>query len=227
MRRWACVVGVMTLFVVACGGGENQPGDTDATEREPYVELTVLRPPRDIKGDEVLVRGTVTPANAIVAVRGEPAAVKDGEYQVRLKMRVGINRFTVVARHPDHQTNRRSLRVDREPPAAAPVPAPDEGSSSGCPPGQVPSMQMGVQYCRAPGPTVCPPGQSLRRSAGDREVCAPMPESDALEPCNIGGDPGDLCTPEENQAATDEEGYCGPGSGRFDDEGNPIPLPGC
>jgi len=217
----------MTLVVVACGGGEaeNQPGDTDATEREPYVELAVRRPPRDIKGDEVLVRGTVTPADATVTVRGEAAAVKDGEYQVRLKMRVGINRFTVVARHPDHQTNRRNLRVDREPPvpAAAPVPAPDEGSSSGCPPGQVPSMQMGVQYCRAPGPTVCPPGQT---PVGDREACAPMPESDGLAPCNYG--PEELCTPEENQTENDAEARCGPlDPTRLDDEGNYTPLPGC
>ncbi len=228
MRRWACVVGVTMLVVVACGGGEAQPpenqaGDTDGTERAPrpqapHVELTVRRPPRDIEGDDVLVRGTVTPVDAAVTVRGEAAAVKDGEYQVRLKMRVGINRFTVVARHPDRQTNRRPLRVDREPP----VPAPEESSPSGCPPGQVPRIQMGTQYCRPSGPTVCPPGQT---PAGE-EACAPVPEPDGLVPCIYG--PREFCTPEENQAENDTEARCGPlDPTRFDQEGNYIPLPGC
>lgn len=224
----SCVVGVTMLVVVACGGGEaqppeNQPGDTDVTERGPrpqatHVELTVRRPPRDIEGDDVLVRGTVMPADAAVTVRGEAAAVKDGEYQVRLKMRVGTNRFTVVARHPDRQTNWRALRVDREPP----VPAADESSSSGCPPGQVPRIQMGARYCRPPGPKACPPGQT---PAGE-EACAPEPESDGLAPCIYG--PREFCTPQENQTENEAEGRCGPlDPARFEEEGAYIPLPGC
>lgn len=174
------------------------------------------RPPRTISGDDVLVRGMVAPTDATVTIRGEPAAVKDGEYWLRLKMRTGVNRFTVVARHPEYRTNRRALRVDRQPDAPEPPP------SSGCPPGQIPQTQMGVQSCRPPGPTVCPEGEV---PAGE-EACAPADaESDGLVPCTYGAG---LCTPEENQAESDTEARCGPlDPSRIDEEGNYIPLPGC
>jgi len=225
----ARVGAVLFLLLVGCGAGENEsterdggatdPAGTQAVEQpKPYVEMTVRRPPEKISGDDVLVRGTVTPADATVTVRGEPAAVKDGKYRLRLKMRVGTNRFTVVARHPDYRTNSRRLRVDREP-----VPAPGSPPSSACPPGQVPQTQMGTGYCRTPGPTACPPGQV---PAGE-EACAPAESQDeGLEPCVYGE--AALCTPEENQAERDAEARCGPlDPTRFDENGNYVPLPGC
>lgn len=208
---WAVVL----LLLVGCGSGAGNSTERDGAaadsgrgqalreQPKPFVEMTVRRPPREISGDDVLVRGTVTPADATVTIRGEPAVVKDGEYRLRLKMRVGTNRFTVVTRHPDYRTSKRRLRVDR----AAPAPAAPAPSSA-----------------RPPGPTACPPGQV---PAGE-EACAPAEsQGEELEPCIYGG--GDaLCTPGENQAEQDAEARCGGlDPTRFDEDGNYVPLPGC
>jgi len=61
-----------------------------------------------------------------VTVRGKRAEVSKGRFHVTLRLRPGVNRFTVVVRHRDRLTRRRPVRVDRQapPPPPPPVSAP-------------------------------------------------------------------------------------------------------
>jgi hypothetical protein len=59
-----------------------------------------------------------------VTVRGKPAWPRDGVFRVRLSIRTGLNRLTVVARHPEQRTARKTIRLRRTEPPAPPAPAP-------------------------------------------------------------------------------------------------------
>ena len=109
-----------------------------------------------------------------MTVRGETVATEDGRYRVRLKMREGINRFTVIARHSDRQTNRRPVRVDRRvPPPPAPV-------AEGCPRGQAPVGATGACAPYATTKVPCIYGDGLctpeeNQAEGDAEArCGPL-----------------------------------------------------
>ena len=87
--------------------------------RRSRMVLRVRRPPRAVATDDVLVTGSVT-RGATVTGRGQDARVHRGRFHIRLELRVGVNRFTVVARRDGHRTTRRRVRVLRRPPAPPP-----------------------------------------------------------------------------------------------------------
>jgi hypothetical protein len=182
-------VGVVGTLI-AVGGDEDRPGlvaaqgdssaDASLVTRPPAqarhkpkmpVRLTVHRTPRRTTEQSVTIRGRTTPG-AKVTVRGRSAVVRHGIYRVRLKLRLGTNRFTVVARHPDRRTRRRPMKLDRVEPVLAhaeegcggdpyayrttsgacigPAHPPSNGPASpeDCPAGQVPVGVTGA--CAAP-----------------------------------------------------------------------------
>lgn len=82
------------------------------------VRLTVRSTPRQTAERSVTVRGRTT-RGAKVTIRGRHATVQGGIYRSQLPLRIGTNRFTVVARHAGRRTRRRLMRIDRIP---APLP---------------------------------------------------------------------------------------------------------
>ena len=115
-----------------------------APKPKPKMVLRVRRPPRAVATDEVLVTGSVT-RGATITGRGQDARVHRGRFHIRLKLRVGVNRFTVVARRDGHRTTRRRVRVLRRPPAPPPptpsvTPAPPATATPAtCPPHSTPA----------------------------------------------------------------------------------------
>ncbi len=185
-RARAALLLLAAVLAGGCGGDEQPSAERPAPrglteqsgqerESQPYVEMTLRRPPRRISGDAVLVSGTVAPSDATVTIRGEPAVVKDGEYRLRLKMRVGTNRFTVVARHPDHQTNTRRVRVDRRPPPlVVPPPAVADPPSVDPPPAE--SAPSGLVPCIYGERVLCTPEENQAESETEAR-CGPLDPS--------------------------------------------------
>jgi len=147
LQRALLACGVSAAMLLGgCGGSDSADQSQVATaapaaempttpatpEPMPKVVLSLRRPPRNISGDDVLVAGTVT-RGASITVRGRRAVVRRGRFRIRLKVRVGVNRFTVVARRDGHRTARRLLRVRREPPPPPPqlTPAPPARTPGG------------------------------------------------------------------------------------------------
>lgn len=129
MLLFAIGVGVAGALLVGGGDGERAVVSTAPMASEagasptakatiapkPRVRLRVRDVPKEITADVVTIRGRTT-RGATVTVRGKRALVMRGIYHVRLKMRLGVNLFTVVARRDGHRTNRRRLRIRRVPP---------------------------------------------------------------------------------------------------------------
>lgn len=151
MRR---LVGTLmfALVVVGCGGGEGaetseplagasaQPSATTAAAPDPpkpRVRLAVHNRRKSTQETTVVVKGVVT-RGAMVTVRGEKAQVRKGRFRKTIKLKLGRNRFTVVARHPDRRTTRGPVRIRRvapppapSPPAAPPPPSPPPVAAPG------------------------------------------------------------------------------------------------
>lgn len=175
--RLRCALAFLAVSTAGCGDGGSGPNagsdarpvavertvTADAPPPTPVVRLTVRRPPRVVSGDDLLVAGVVTRGSR-VTVRGRPAGVQRGRFRTRLKLRVGVNRFTIVARRAGHQTTRRRIRVRRKPPPPPPPP----------PVAQVPAAPVAPASCPphfTPAPGGCAPA--------DNQAYEGLPKGDA------------------------------------------------
>ena len=80
------------------------------------TRLTVRGLPDETTQQSITIRGRTT-RGATVTIRGSRAHVHRGAYRLTLKLPLGTNRFTIVARHADRRTRRRPVKVVRTRPA--------------------------------------------------------------------------------------------------------------
>lgn len=95
-----------------------KPSVAPRPQRKMLVRLTVREMPAQTSLQSVTIRGRTT-RGATVTVRDKRAIVRRGIYSVRLKLRLGTNRFTVVSRHASWRTRRRPMKLNRLQPALA------------------------------------------------------------------------------------------------------------
>lgn len=85
---------------------------TPAPKPKPRVRLQVYNRLKITERTSVVITGIVT-RGAKVTVRGLRAEVKKGRFRKTLKLTIGSDRFTVVARHPDRRTVTKRVRIKR------------------------------------------------------------------------------------------------------------------
>jgi len=109
VRRLVLVCLAAAAVLSACGG-------TERPATEPRVKLT-LKAPSDgstTRADQVELRGTVTPADAAVAVKGEAVQVEAGEFVVPVKLEPGGNVIDVTASAAGRRPASDALRLARD-----------------------------------------------------------------------------------------------------------------
>jgi len=127
---------VLCLVLIGCGDSDEfdktGSSSTTSTQRartttaapaplKPRVQLVVHNRRKATQDATVVIKGVVK-RGATVTVRGEKAAVKKGRFRKTLKLHMGRNTFTVVARHPERRTSRRKTSIERQaPPSPTPV----------------------------------------------------------------------------------------------------------
>jgi hypothetical protein len=108
VRRLVLIL-VTGLLVSACG--EAPRAATDAR-----VELKLSLPDDGgmVRDERVLVRGTVTPADAAVSVGGEDADVSAGEFTAEVPLNPGGNVIDVTATSPGRRPATDAVRITRD-----------------------------------------------------------------------------------------------------------------
>lgn len=81
------------------------------------------------------VRGRATPGAQVTAGQTQARVVEDGRFRARVRLRVGLNRISVTAHKPGHETVRERLAIRRS--APPPVSTPTQTAPVQCPPGQI------------------------------------------------------------------------------------------
>jgi len=100
------------------GGGERaERGERRAAAAEPGMTVVTPRDGAELREEEVLVKGTVTPPDAIVRVAGRPARARNGVFQARVPVERGRNRIEVAADADGQEIGREALTVERLAPA--------------------------------------------------------------------------------------------------------------
>ena len=115
MRTGALVLVLAALAATGCGGDE-RPRVLG------QVRLQVLSPPDAavVEGDEVTLRGRVSPAAAEVKVRGEAAAVRAGAWTADVELDPGANVIDVSASARARRPAVAAIRVVRQVPVEIP-----------------------------------------------------------------------------------------------------------
>jgi hypothetical protein len=158
-RRLAVfAAGALILAITGCGAA---PAPTPtmkpvAAKAIAPVRVSLLSPRGGTKttADHVTVRGTVSPANAVVLVQGRPATVANGVFVATASVHRGRTRIDVIASARDATPASAAVSVTRPFPHAAQRAAA--------------STPAGVTVLNRGGPTTC--GDGL--SAGPNTTCA-------------------------------------------------------
>ena len=99
------------------GGRPAKRGDRRAGAVDPGMTVVTPRDGAELREDEVLVQGTVTPADATVRVAGRPARTKNGVFDARVRVARGKNRIEVAAEADGREIGRELLTIKRVAPA--------------------------------------------------------------------------------------------------------------
>lgn len=92
MRTSLLAGAACALLLTACGG------DKPATATAPVrLQVTAPHDMGSVRAARVEVRGTVTPASAVVTVRGERAVVSGGTWGAQVSLEPGVNVIDVLA----------------------------------------------------------------------------------------------------------------------------------
>jgi hypothetical protein len=97
------------LLVAACGEAPKPAANARVT-----VKLNLPDDGGMTRDDRVLVRGTVTPADASVRVGGEDAEVDAGEFSREVPLNPGANVIDVTATSPGNRPATDAVRVTRD-----------------------------------------------------------------------------------------------------------------
>jgi Glucodextranase, domain B len=92
-------------------------GPNRATAAKPGMTVVTPRDGTELREDDVLVEGTVTPPDAVVRVAGRPAAKRSGVFEARVPVERGRNRIEVAAEANGRDIGRETLTVERLAPA--------------------------------------------------------------------------------------------------------------
>jgi hypothetical protein len=125
----ACGVLAPALLAAGCGATAPAPASRPAAMAPAPVRVSLLTPGAGTRttADHVTVRGTVSPANAVVLIQGRPATVGDGVFVGAAAVHHGRTRIDVIASARDATPASVAVAVTRPRPrprhaATAPVP---------------------------------------------------------------------------------------------------------
>jgi len=104
------------LLVSACG--ESPKAATDARVT---LKLSLPDDGGTVRDERVMVRGTVSPADAAVAVGGEDAEVDGGEFTREVPLEPGANVIDITATSPGRRPAADAVRVVRDITVEVPV----------------------------------------------------------------------------------------------------------
>jgi hypothetical protein len=96
--------------------GRGEPaerGERRAAAAEPGMTVLTPRDGAELREDEVLVEGAVTPRSADVRVAGRSARTRNGVFSARVPVARGRNRIEVAAEAAGREIGRRALTVER------------------------------------------------------------------------------------------------------------------
>ena len=108
MRRLICLLAA-GLVLAACGETERP-----ATEPRVSLKLDVPSDGGSVRAETVVVRGTVTPADAAVRVAGKDTEVQGGEFSAEVRLVPGGNVIDVSASAPGRRPATDAVRVERD-----------------------------------------------------------------------------------------------------------------
>jgi hypothetical protein len=100
--------------------GDGKPaerGPRRAVAAKPGMNVLTPRDGAELREDEVLVEGTVTPPDATVQVAGRPARTQNGVFASRVPVDRGSNRVEVAAKANGQEIGREALTIKRLAPA--------------------------------------------------------------------------------------------------------------
>jgi hypothetical protein len=177
----------------ACGGSTTTT--TTTTGGEVTVIVTSPTSGSVIAGNNVTVRGTVSPANATVQVQGKPAAVGNGVFTAAAELHGGKTTIDVIGSATGEVPGSTSIVIAQQSnnPSGAP-----KTSTSGATPNvahQQPGQSANQTPCGsqlAVGPdTTCSFGENVRqaynsRGPGTYEVFSPVTEKTYSMTCSSG-----------------------------------------
>jgi glucodextranase-like protein len=95
------------------GGKPAERGDRRAAAAEPGMTVLTPRDGAELREDEVLVKGTVTPPDAIVRVAARPARTRNGVFEAHVPLERGRNPIEVAAEADGQEIGRQALTVVR------------------------------------------------------------------------------------------------------------------
>src|SRR3954447_18104174 len=103
-------------LLLAAGLALSACGETPRPTTEPRVKLKLDLPDdgRSVRDEHVLVRGTVTPADAAVQVAGADAQVDGGEFSATVPLAPGNNVIDVTATASGRRPATDAVRVSRD-----------------------------------------------------------------------------------------------------------------
>jgi hypothetical protein len=112
-RLWGMSMAVVVAlaFTLAACGGSNGPSSSASS-----VRVEIAAPPNGavVRGDRITVRGTVTPPNAVVEVKGQGAQVGNGVFATSVSLHPGRNSVDVVASARDAAPTTVTIVVTRQ-----------------------------------------------------------------------------------------------------------------
>lgn len=114
MRRRAALALVLAAALAGCGADEPRVAGRVQLEVAAPIDTAVT------EEEQVVLRGSVRPAGARVAVRGEPATVTAGTWEAEVELDPGPNVIDVSAIARDRRPAVRAIRVVRQLPVEVP-----------------------------------------------------------------------------------------------------------
>jgi heat shock protein HslJ len=109
----AAAIALLALAISGCGSTTTT---TTSAENARAVTVALTSPTSGsvIAADQVIVRGTVSPANAVVQVQGQPAAVGNGVFTGTATLHGGKTTIDVIGSAPGAAPDSTSIMVDRQ-----------------------------------------------------------------------------------------------------------------
>ena len=106
----------LTVGIAGCGSTTTTTTSTTGTSASGSVTVTVTSPTSGtvIAADNVTVRGTVSPTNAVVQIQGQPAAVGNGVFTGTATLHGGKTTIDVVASASGETPGSTSITVTRQ-----------------------------------------------------------------------------------------------------------------
>jgi hypothetical protein len=126
--RVSALASIAVLATAIAGCGSSSTTTTNSADSD-AVTVTVTSPTSGtvINADNVTVRGTVTPTNAVVQIQGQPVAVGNGVFTGTATLHAGKTTIDVIGSAPGHTPDSASITITRQ--SSAP-PAPKTSTAT-------------------------------------------------------------------------------------------------